>query len=80
MMGDIESHKCVYDVESTKSGIIYSIIIIKEDNSDVYRIVNLTQGHLYPSEFSTYEEAEDVIYKHQSEGHNQILGMHSLVI
>lgn len=80
MMDIIESHKCVYEVVSTKSGNEYSLIIIKEKAEDVYRIVNLTKGHICPCKFSTYEEAEDDIYRYQSEGKNEILGMHSIVL
>ena len=80
MMHNIENHRRVYEIVSTNSGNEYSLIIIKEKTKDVYRIVNLTKGHICPCEFDTYEEAEDDIYRYQSEGKNQILGMHSIVL
>lgn len=76
----IESHKRVYDVLSNKSGNIYSLLIIKEKKKDVYRIINLSKGHICPNEFPTYEDAEDSIYAFQAEGRHEILDIYSIAI
>lgn len=80
MLDIIESHKRVYEVLSLNSGNEYAIIIIEDKAENVFRIVNLTKGHICPCKFDTYEEAEDDIYRYQSEGKNEILGIHSVVL
>lgn len=78
MLSNIENHKKVYIVHSTRSDRDYHIVIFKEKKQNVYRIINLTLGYICPCTFDTYEQAEDDIYKYQMEGKNKILDIYSL--
>lgn len=80
MLQNVEGHKIIFVVRSTKSQQEYSIMIFKEKHEDTFRIINLTRGYICPCRFNTYEDAVNDIYKYQSEGKNEILDIYSMSI
>jgi hypothetical protein len=60
-------------VRSTRSGNIYSLLILIEREEGKYRICNLTKGHICPCKFDTYEEAVKDIEQYEKDGKNRIL-------
>lgn len=78
MLDEIEDSKKVYVVSSTNTGNEYSLVIFKEKIERVFRIINLTKGHICPSEFDTYEQAEEDIYRYQAKGKNRITNLEEL--
>ena len=63
----------IFTVKSMHSGSIYKLIILPIKNTNQYKIINLTKGHISKCTFNSYQEAVNDIYNYEKQNKNIIL-------
>lgn len=75
MIDFILSNNCYVIVDRFKENAVYryTLAVLKEKSKRIYRIVNLTRGHICPCQFKTLEAVKDDLIKYQNQNLIRVL-------
>lgn len=75
MTNFILQNNCYVIVDRFKGNAAYryTLVILKEKSKEIYRIVNLTRGHICPCQFQKLKDVKDDLLKYQNQKFIKIL-------